>query len=163
MPSWYKNDVVSIANTCNNGGNCRFQLPPDTVASYRLAVLFANGKPNLAVSCALTLAWTVQHNKVAIRYACGMLIYVVVLKVFFKSVYRLQSVTLLCGKLMTTLISASCECSTSAGSLHSCAETVHFTSLSFLGLISSFHFLFSFFGDDCNFLYLLAKFTANIG
>lgn len=44
---------------------------------------------------------------------------------------------------MTTLVSSSCKSSTSAGCLHSCTEAVHFASLSFFGLVSSFHFSFS--------------------
>ena len=45
---------------------------------------------------------------------------------------------------MTTLISASCKSSASTGGLHSCAESVHFASLSFLGLIGSFHLILLF-------------------
>ena len=41
---------------------------------------------------------------------------------------------------MTAFVSASCKRSASAGGLHSSAKSVHFASLSFLGLISSFHF-----------------------
>lgn len=68
-----------------------------------------------------------------------MFVDVVVLIVFFKSVTRLQNGSL-CGKGVTTLVSASCKRSASAGGFHSCAKSVHFASLSFLGLIGSFHF-----------------------
>ena len=73
-----------------------------------------------------------------------MLVHVVVLVVFLKSVDRLQGYDLLCGQLMTTLVSASSKRSSATGGLHSCAETVYFASLSFLGLIRSFHVFFSF-------------------
>ena len=45
---------------------------------------------------------------------------------------------------MTTLSATTCENSSATSCLHSSAETVYFASLSFLGLVSSFHFSFSF-------------------
>ncbi len=45
---------------------------------------------------------------------------------------------------MTTLSTTTCKNSAATSCLHSSAETVYFASLSFLGLVSSFHFSFSF-------------------
>ena len=81
----------------------------------------------------------VQQNEAPIGDAFGMFVNVVVLVIFFKSVYRLQLAPLLCGKAVTTLVSASCKRSATAGGLHSGSETVNFASLSFLGLVGSFH------------------------
>ena len=137
MQPGYENYVVPSQDVGHNCAHRRFHLPADTVACYRFTVLFADGKANSAKPCVIG---AVQHYKVLVRNACGVLVHVVVLIVFFKSVNRLQSVTLLCRKSMTTLVSASSKRSASAGGLHSCAKSVHFASLSFLGLVSSFHF-----------------------
>jgi len=40
---------------------------------------------------------------------------------------------------VATFVSASCKRSATAGGLHSGSETVNFASLSFLGLVGSFH------------------------
>ena len=45
---------------------------------------------------------------------------------------------------MTTLSTTTCKNSAATSCLHTSAETVYFASLSFLGLVSSFHFSFSF-------------------
>lgn len=81
----------------------------------------------------------VQQNESPIGDAFGMFVNIVVLVIFFKSVYRLQLAPLLCGKAVATLVSASCKRSATAGGFHSGSETVNFASLSFLGLVGSFH------------------------
>ena len=136
MLSGNENYVVSVHDVGHNGRYRHLQLPSDTVARHCLAKLFAYGKPRLAN---FGVASAIKQYKIFVRYTLGVLVHVVVLIVFFKSVNRLQSVTLLCGKSVTTLVSASGKRSSATGGLHSCAETVHFASLSFLGLISSFH------------------------
>ena len=57
------------------------------------------------------------------------------------------------GQSLSALVSTSLEYVSTCGRCHSLTETVYFTLLSFLGLISSFHdispvldFLFSLFG-----------------
>ncbi len=119
-----------------------FHLTTNSVAMHGVTVLFADGKPNFGL---LNIACAVQHQKVSVANAFCMFVNVVILIVFFKSVDRLQIVDLLlCGKFVTTFSATTSEYSTSTGCLHSCSKTVHFASLSFLGLVSSFHFSVSF-------------------
>lgn len=54
---------------------------------------------------------------------------------------------------MTTFVAATFKYVSSGFALHSFSEPVYFTSLSFFGLISLFHFIFSYIG--LNFTYLL--------
>lgn len=133
--------VETVLGVGHNGGYRRLQLSPNAIAVYCLAVFFADGKAHFAL---LVVACAVQQYEIFVGNAQCVLVHVIVLVVLFKSVDRLQNCNLLCGKLMTTLVSASCKRSATAGGLHSCAETVHFAALSFLGLIRSFHFSFSF-------------------
>ena len=135
-----KNDVVSFRQTFRIATDRGLQLPAYAVTSNSLAVFFVYGKAYL---CGLAVGNAVEHNKVSVRNAQRVLVHIVVLMLFFKSVNRLQNIFLLCAEAVTSLISASCKRSASASGLHSCAKTVHFASLSFLGLISSFHFSFS--------------------
>ncbi len=134
---WHKHNVKPVFDTRHNGRYRRFHLPANSVAANGMSVLFADGKPDLRLTF---VAFAVQQHKVFVGNALSVLVNVAVLIVFFKSVTRLQNETsLLSGKRVTTLVSSSCKRSASAGGFHSCAESVHFASLSFLGLIGSFH------------------------
>ncbi len=67
---------------------------------------------------------------------------------FLFRLYRIEY--RLVGKSLSTLISAAFQNLSACGGCHSFTETVYFASLSFFGLIGSFHFLspkwfFSFF------------------
>ena len=141
----YEHSVEPIFDVRHNGGYRRFHLAPNTVALYSFAEFFTDGEPNLAL---FVVACAVEQYQIPIGDARRVLVYVVVLVVFLKSVYRLQGYDLLCGQLMTTLVSASGKRSSATGGLHSCAETVHFASLSFLGLIRSFHVFRLLFGNS---------------
>lgn len=66
---------------------CRFKLTADFIAAYRVAELFAYRKPCLRHRVA---AFTKQHHKIFVRNAFGMFVHVIVLIIFFESVFRLQ-------------------------------------------------------------------------
>lgn len=140
--AWNNHQIVAgfyLGHKCRHN---RLHLTTYAVALYRSAVLFADGKTHLGLR---NVTFAVQHQKISVTYTFGVFVHVVVLIVFFKSVDRLQVVfLLLCGKLMTTLCATTCKNSAATGCLHSCSKTVHFASLSFLRLVSSFHFSFSF-------------------
>jgi len=143
LPSRNKHNVEAVCHGWHNGRNNRFHLPANAVALNGVPVFFADGKPHFGLRC---VACAVQQNEVFVRHTFGMFVDVVVLKVFFEPVSRLQvGCPLLCRQRMTTLVSSSCQNASSAGCLHSCSETVNFASLSFLGLVGSFHFRFSLF------------------
>ena len=80
MPSGDKYHVVAVFDSGHNLIYRRFQLPSDTVARYRLAKLFANGKAYFAT---FTVTFAVKHYKVLVRNAGGVLVHVIVLIVFF--------------------------------------------------------------------------------
>ena len=150
-----KHDVVAFFYARHNGRNRRFHLPTDSVATNGVSVLFADGKPHLRLRL---VAFAVQQNKVFVGNALSVFVNVVVLIVFFKSVTRLQNDSSLSSrKRVTTLVSSSGKRSASTGSFHSCAKTVHFASLSFFGLIGSFHICFSLFSAH------FARFNRNFG
>ena len=139
--------VVAIFDVGHNGGHYRLHLTADAIALYCTTILFADGKPHLRL-CNVTC--TKKYQKITITNAFGVFVHVVVLIVFFKSVNRLQIVfPLLCGKSVTTLCTTTCKYSTTTGCLHTSSKTVHFASLSFLRLVSSFHFSVSFYVSAC--------------
>lgn len=99
--------------------------------------LFANGKSEFGLP---DIAFGIKQHKVIVCNALRMFVNVVVLVVFFESVNRLQfDLPLLRSQFVTTLVATTSNCATTAGGLHSCAETMYFASLTFLGLVSSFH------------------------
>ena len=157
-----KHRIETVASVGHNGSYRRLQLAPYAVAVYCLAVFFADGKANLAL---LAVACAVQQYEILVGNARGVLVHIGVLVVLFKSVDRLQDSNLLCGKLVATLVSASCKHSSATGGLHSCAEAVHFAALSLFGLVSSFHVVSPLFSGDffslqreCNAEFLLSCF-----
>ncbi len=131
-----KNSVVAALHVAHNLGYGSFHLPANTISLYCVPEFFAYRKSEF---CLLNVAFAKKQHEVVVRNALGMFVDVVVLVVLFKSVNRLQAMPLLSGNLFATLVSASLESSSAAGGLHSCSKTVHFASLSFLGLVSSFH------------------------
>ena len=97
---------------------------------------FANGKPEFSL---FHVTFGVKQHEVVVCNALGMFVYVVVLVVFLKSVNRLHVLPRLSGEFVTTLVATTSKHATTACCFHSCAETVHFASLTFFGLVSSFH------------------------
>lgn len=145
MFAWNNNYVVKIRHLWHKRTNNRFHLSAKSVALYGVAVLATYGKPHF---CLLMFACAVQHNKKFVAHTLRMFENVVVLKLFFKPVFRLHSPVVplpLSGKFVTALVSSSCNNTSSAGSFHSCSKTVYFASLSLFWLVSSFHFLSPYF------------------
>ena len=64
-----------------------FKLTTDSVSTYCIAELFANGKTRLRN---LVIAFAKQHYKVFVGNAFGVFVHIVVLIIFFESVLRLQ-------------------------------------------------------------------------
>ena len=93
MPSWNENYVVTVHNVRHIRHYRRLHLTANAVALYCLAKLFADGKANLAVLYVRFVVGAVQHDEALVRNAASVLVHVVVLIVFFKSVNRLQSLT----------------------------------------------------------------------
>lgn len=134
----HKHQVVTFLYFGHKHRRRSLHLTAYSVSAYCVSVLFAYGKACLRQ---FFVVFAVQQHKVFVGYALRMLVDVVVLIVLFKPVNRLQvSAPKSGGKRMTTLVSSSCKRSSAAGCLHSCTESVNFASLSFLGLIGSFHF-----------------------
>ena len=143
LPAWNKHNVVAFCHVGHHWANNGFHLPANSVALHSVAKLFANGKANFGLR---HVTFAKQQHKIFVCHTFGMFVDVVVLKVFFEPIDRLQACCpLLCGERVATLVSSSCQNTSSAGCLHSCSETVNFASLSFLGLVGSFHFRFSLF------------------
>ena len=82
MLSWDKDHVVALCGSTNHARYRRFHLPANTVAGYRFAVFFANGKANSTL-LDIWFVSAVKHDKVLVRNAFRVLIDVVVLIVFF--------------------------------------------------------------------------------
>ena len=143
LPAWNEHNVVAFCHVGHHWANNGFHLPANSVALHGVAKLFANGKANFGLR---HVTFAKQQHKIFVCHTFGMFVDVVVLKVFFEPIDRLQACCpLLCGERVATLVSSSCQNTSSAGCLHSCSETVNFASLSFLGLVGSFHFRFSLF------------------
>ena len=64
-----------------------FKLTTNSVATYRVAKLLANGKSRLRNRI---VAFAKQHYKVFVGDAFGVFVHIVVLIILFKSVFRLQ-------------------------------------------------------------------------
>ena len=88
MTPWNENYVIAALNFVRVRRQSRLHLPANTVARYRLAVLFANRKAKLRL---LAVGLAVEHDEIFVGDAVRVLVHVVVLIVFFKSVLRLQS------------------------------------------------------------------------
>ena len=79
-PSRNENYVVAVFYAGHDRCYRRLKLPSYSVARYRLAVLFANGKSRFTD---FSLASAVKHYKIPVRNARGVLVHVVVLIVLF--------------------------------------------------------------------------------
>ena len=88
MTSGYEYNVIPVRHFVRHGRNRRLHLSAYTVARYRFAVFFADGKSK---SRLLDVRRTVEHDEIFVRNTLGVLVDVVVLIVLFKSVFRLQS------------------------------------------------------------------------
>ena len=88
MLSRNENNVVALFHVGYNCADRRFHLSANTIACYRYTVLFADGKSKFAL---IDVGTAVEHDEILVSDTLGVLVNVVVLKVFFKSVYRLQN------------------------------------------------------------------------
>ena len=138
--SRYKNSVVATLDFGNHSGYRGFHLSANTISLYCMPKFFANGKSEFGL---FHVTFGVKQNEVVVCNALGMFVYVVVLVVFFQSVNRLHLVPRLRGNSVTPLVATTSKRATTTSGLHSGAETVYFASLTFFGLVSSFHCRFS--------------------
>ena len=86
--TWDNHQVVTIFDAGHNGGHYRLHLTADAIALYSATILFADRKPYFRlrnVTCAK------KYQKISVTNTFGVLVHVVVLIVFFKSVDRLQA------------------------------------------------------------------------
>lgn len=142
MLAWNDNNKPVVNHMRHQRCNNCLHLTTYSVALDGFSVLFTYGKSRLTL---FLIAFAIQHYKISVHYRRRFLVNDVVLVVFFEPVFRLHFFYRLrqsCRsgrQLMTTLVSSSSQNSSSAGCLHSCSEAMNLASLSFLGLVSSFH------------------------